>query len=107
MVAILVLSIGLIAVLRTVDQSGRAVLQENARFLARNVAQNRAGQLQLLGMSQASTLPATVEMGRTIWTVQTTGEVTAGGFQKVTITVTGDGQPGAVLVAYPPMAVIR
>ncbi len=99
-VAILILSIGLIATLRTVDQSRRGIGEEPARYLARQVALNRAEELRFYGLAAAGTLPQSVPMGAGVWTITQTQEATAGGFYKVTLQVSAPGQPGAVLVAY-------
>ncbi|MEP2785130.1 MAG: prepilin-type N-terminal cleavage/methylation domain-containing protein [Pseudoruegeria sp.] len=99
-VAILILSIGLVATLRTVDQSRRGIGQEAPRFLARNVALNRAEALRFYGLTASESLPQSMIMGQTLWTITQTEEATIGGFYKVTIQVSAPGQPGAVLVAY-------
>jgi len=97
-IAILVLSVGTIAVLGVVNQSRRAIGEEHLRFLAQSVAVNRAQEIRLYGAEYP--LPAEVEQGAYIWQVETGTTRTEAGLIRLNITVSGADRPGAQLTAY-------
>lgn len=100
MVAVLILSIGIIAALRSVEQSGRVIGQEAARLAAHSVALNRAGELRLLGAERGRGLPGRVRQGQTEWQVDVAENAAQIGLVEVTITVSAPGSPGARVVSY-------
>lgn len=100
MIAILVLSIGTLAVFRTLDQSRREIGGEMQRHLARSVAANRAAEIRIYGLARGLGLPATVQQGPYDWTIKTTRKETEGGLYEVHLAVSSVGGPGAQLVIY-------
>lgn len=101
-IAIAILSIGMIAAWRGYEQAQRGIGGQVGRVLAQQVALNRAAELRLLGLPQGRGLPADVVMGTTDWQVSLAeGEIRAG-LVAATITATAAGQPGARLVTYLP-----
>lgn len=102
-VAILVLSIGTIAAMRSLDQSGRVLGQETSRILAREVAANRAAELSVTGAAAGRDLPREVEMGGATWRVETAEAKTRAGLVEVTITVSAPDRPGALLTSFVPV----
>lgn len=101
-VAIAVLSIGLLAAFRAFDQAQRGIGEQVARILAQQVALNRAAELTLSGAAQGRGLDRAVRMGPFEWQVEVSEETTAVGLVAATITVTAPGQPGALLTAFVP-----
>ncbi len=99
-VAILVLSLGTVAAFRAIDQSRRVAGDAPARFLALQVALNRAEELRVLSPEAASRLPAAVAMGGHDWRLAESERITAAGFAEITVQVTAVGLPGAQVVAY-------
>lgn len=101
-IAILVLSLGTVAAFRAIDQGRRTTGEASARFLALQVALNRAEELRVAEPGEAARLPARVAMGGRTWMLQVTEEITAAGFLAARITVSATGMPGAQVVAYLP-----
>lgn len=101
-VAVLVLSIGVIAGFQSLGQARVVIGGELPRLLAHNVALNRAAELQLLGAAAATGLPNNVLMGGIEWQVAVAAAPTEGGFAEVQIHVTAPDQPGALYVVYAP-----
>ena len=100
-VAIVILSIGTLAVIRATDQGTRALAGAAPRALAALVAENRAEELRAFGTAAA--LPDRVTMGGRDFVIETARAATAGGLIEARITVQGaDGGPGALLVAILP-----
>lgn len=99
-VAIAVLSIGLIAGFRSLTHSASIIGDQDARSLALLVARNRAGEIRLLGSEAARELPNVVTMGPLNWDVTHTEETTQIGVLEVEISVTAPQHPGAQLVVY-------
>lgn len=99
-VAVAVLSLGTLAVLRAIDQSGRTIGTQAARVIAHEVALNRAAELRLVGLDAGRALPAEVEMGTHRWRIALAETETAGGLVAVTVTVRAPGQPGAQLTVH-------
>ncbi len=99
-IAIFVLSVGSFAAFRTVDQSRRAIGGESARFLAQNVAVNRAEEFRALGLIRGRGLPDRVRQGPYDWSVIAREKPVSGGLVELTINVSTADAPGAVLVAY-------
>ena len=102
-VAVLVLSIGVIAGFKTLSQSQVVIGGEVPRILASTVALNRAAEFQLLGVGAAGTLPDEVVMGGIAWRVAVEQVPTEGGFVEATIRAFAPDQPGAVYVVYAPV----
>ncbi len=100
-VAVLVLSIGVIAGFQSLGQSRRVIGQELPRVLAHNLALNRAEELQLLGAG--ASLPGTLAAGGIAWQIAVDRAETEGGFVEATIRVSAPDQPGAVYVVYAPV----
>ncbi len=101
-IAVLILSVGVIAGFRSLGQSQRAIGMELPRLLAQTVALNRAEELKLLGAEAGRSLPDLVTMGPFDWVVAVDEAPTQGGFVEATVRVSAEGQPGAILVAYVP-----
>lgn len=97
-VAILVLSLGTLAALRTIDQSRHVIGGEETRLLAEQVALNRIEDIRLYGAS--ARLPGTEAMGHHQFDVDTETRATAGGLLEVTVTVRSEQGPGARFVSY-------
>ena len=102
-VAVLVLSIGSIAALRTADQSRLAIGGAEDRLLAQIAARNRAEQLYLLAPQDHATLPGTVTMGGQTVTINTTTKRTSGGLTEATVTARAQRGGGAIFVIYLPV----
>lgn len=100
LVAVLVLSVGVIAAMRSVGHSTRVLAEETDRLMAQTVALNRAEELRLIGAARGRSLPRAVAMGRTDWQVSMDEAPSQGGLVEVTIAVTAPGRPGARLVTY-------
>lgn len=103
-VAVLVLSIAVVATFRSVDTSGRQIGAEAARLLARVVAENRAGELRLAALDGFGPLSDRVQIGPRGFTVRVSYRRTVGGLSEAIIAVQSDEGPGAVLVTYLPAA---
>lgn len=106
-IAILVISIGTLSVLRTLDQSRLELGGANARYLAQTVAANRAEELRAFGATVADALPATVQQGPYTWTIETSSKRTEAGLFEMDLVVSSPGQPGARLVTYTVWEVAR
>ena len=102
-VAVLVLSIGVIAGFQTLGQSQVVIGGEVPRILANTVALNRAAEFQMLGAGAAGGLPQKVVMGDIAWQIEVVQKTTEGGFVEATIRAFADDQPGAVYVVYAPL----
>lgn len=101
-IAVLVLSIGVVAGFQTLGQAQREIGTELPRLMARQAALNRAEELRLLGMARGATLPQTVRAGPFDWHIDVTGVATAAGFTEATVRASADGQPGALAVVFVP-----
>jgi len=101
-VAVLVLSIGVIAAFQSLGQARLVIGGEMPRLLAHNVALNRAAELQILGAAAGAGLPGRVLAGGIEWQVSVERAATEGGFVEARIRVTAPGQPGAVYIVYAP-----
>ena len=101
-VAVLVLSIGSIAALRSLDQARSSSAGAEDRAIAQIVVHNRAEELRLLGPNAA--LPGRVDMANRIYDVTTEQDLTAAGLVKATIVarVRERSGAGALLVIYLP-----
>ena len=97
-VAVMVLAIGSIAALRTMDHARASIGGGGTRVLAALVAENRVQELRLLG--PGSSLPEQVELAGRSFTLSTTRQATAGGLQRVEIRAVAQNGPGAVRVVY-------
>lgn len=96
-VAILVLSIAILAGFRALDQGVRATNDQQQRVLAGVVARNHAEALQLPGPPPASV----VSLGGQTWLVSATESRTIAGFSEVEVAVKStNGGPGAKLVTF-------
>ncbi len=105
-IAIVVLSVGTLAVMRTLDQSRRQIGEASARLLALSVAQNRAEELGVIGMLRGRNLPMQVQQGPYLWSISQIGKKTEAGLYEVSITVSAPDLPGAMLVSYAPAKVL-
>jgi len=99
-IAILVLAIGTLAAVRTMDQSRLELGGARDRLLAQLVASNRAAEIRVVGLAAGANLPASVQQGPFEWRIATQSKATQGGVYQVQITVTGAGRPGAVLTTF-------
>lgn len=99
-IAVLVLSIGTLAVFRVFDITGRQVGDTSQRFLAQTVAINRAEEIRVMGWALGRGLPQRVSQGPQVWTVTTSAAQTAGGLYQITIQVRSAEGPGAVLTSF-------
>jgi len=102
-VAVLVLSIGVIAGFQSLGQSRIGIGGEVPRLLAQSVALNRAEELLMLGAAAGSGLPRRVQMGGIEWQVNVEQAATESGFTEASIHVAAPGQPGAIYVVYAPV----
>ncbi|PCJ04066.1 MAG: hypothetical protein COB16_19625 [Rhodobacteraceae bacterium] len=104
-VAVLVLAIGSLAALQAVDQSRRAIGGAMPRLLAQLVAQNRAEELRLAGLSGPSgglSLPSQVQMGPYSYQLTVSTKATASGIIEAEIRAVSSEGPAVVLVAFLP-----
>lgn len=101
-VAVLILSIGVIAGFKSLNQSRLVIGGEMPRIIAHTVALNRAAEWQIQGAAMAQGLPDTVVSGGITWLIEVTSEPTLGGFVEARIKVSAKDQPGAVYVVYAP-----
>ncbi len=99
-IAVLILSIGVVAGYRSLGQAQRGIGEEIPRLLAHEAALNRAAELRLLGMTAGRALPGTVRLGPEDWQIDVTEEATAGGFVRATVRAHAPGRPGALAVVY-------
>ena len=103
MVAVTILSLGILALLRVIDGSQRAIAGQEARILAHNAALNRAAELRLAPDAQArGALPGEVANGRHQWRVAREERETRAGLIEVTLRLSAPGLPGARLVLFLP-----
>ena len=103
LIAVLILSIGVIASFQSLGQARIAIGGELPRLLARTAALNRAEELQLIGANAGRALPGVVRVGPYDWTLEVDEAPTQGGFVEATIRATATGEPGAVFVTYVPV----
>lgn len=101
-IAIAILSIGMIAAWRGYEQAQRGIGGQVGRTLAQEVALNRAAELRLSGLAEGRSLPAEVLMGATRWHVALSEAEARSGLVAATISVSAPGQPGARLLAHLP-----
>ena len=99
-IAVLVLSIGVMAAFRALDQAQAQVAGETARMLALNAARNRAAELALVGAAAGRALPRQIAAGPYAWTVEVDEAATEAGMVEATIRLVSDLWPGAVLVTF-------
>ena len=105
LVAVLVLSIGIIAAYRSLGAARVQIGGETARVLAMNAARNRAEELLLTGAAAGRNLPGEASAGEYHWRIETDEAATEAGLVEVTIHLiaTDPPGPGAMLVAYVPV----
>lgn len=101
-VAVLILALGGLAALRSLDQSRLAVGQDAERVLARTAALNRAAELRLVGIEGAAGLPPVVELAGRRIALRVETALTTGALAEATITARGPSGTGAVFVTYVP-----
>lgn len=101
-IAIAILSIGMIAAWRGYEQAQRGIGGQVGRVLAQQVALNHAAELRLSGLPEGRNLPGEAEMGTTRWQVTVAEAPTHAGLVEAVITVSAPGQPGARLVTLVP-----
>lgn len=98
-VAVLVLSLGTIAAVRTMDHSGTSLTGQHTRFLAQIAARNQIERLRAGTEGRGGTSAHTATVGGVDFNVTTDRESTAGGLRKLTVRAAHpDG--GAVLTAF-------
>ncbi len=102
LIAVLVLSIGVVAGYRSLAQSRKVIGEELPRLMAQTAALNGAEELKLLGFGAA--LPAQVQQGPFLWSLEVERKPTEGGFIEATVRATSPDRPGASYVAYIPVA---
>lgn len=100
-VAIVVLSLGTLAVLRAADQSALAISGSTERALAQIAVQNRAEELRFVS-AEAGLLPDTVRLGGQVFHFDQTQTVTVGGLIEMRLTARGPSGAGAQMVIYLP-----
>lgn len=99
-IAVLVLSIGIVAGYQSLGQSRLAIGGELPRLMARTAALNRAEELRLLGMAAGRGLPQVVRQGPYQWRIAVDETATEGGFVEATVRADAPDLPGAVFVVY-------
>lgn len=99
-IAIMVLSIGTLAIVRTLDQSRRQIGEASARYLAHTVVENRGAELRATGVALGRGLPERVQQGPYEWQIEMVSKKTEAGIYEVTLTAQGEDLPGAQLVIY-------
>lgn len=99
-VAVVILSLGSLMAMRSLDQARRTLGGQVDRILAQEVALNRAAELRLQGLEAGRDLPARVRQGRTDWQISLQETTTAGGRVAATIRVSAPGLAGAVVVVH-------
>lgn len=99
-VAVLILSVGVVAALRALEAAGRASTGLSARFLAEQVALNRAAEARLFGLDFARGLPPEVEMGGRRFRIEIVELPTRGGLVEAELRVAAEGEGGVRLVAH-------
>lgn len=98
-VAIVILSIGTLAAIRSLDQARVQTAGAEARTLAQVAARNRAEELRLLGPDAA--LPEQVQIGGRTLRIDTDRTVTAGGLVRARIVAQAiDGAGGAQVIVF-------
>lgn len=102
-IAILVLSIGILSAFSSLDQAALQIGGETARVLAVTAARNRAEELALLGASGGRALDDQVTLGPFTWAIEVDETPTSVGLVEATIRLTSPDHPGAILVAYIPV----
>ncbi len=102
-IAILVLSIGILSAFSGLDQAALQIGGETARVLATTGARNRAEELSLMGVSGGRGLADRITLGPFTWKVEVDETPTSVGLVQATIRLTSPDHPGAVLVAYVPV----
>ena len=106
-VAVLILSIGIIAAMRAADQARLVIGGADDRLLAGIVARNRLEELRLYGRA-GPVLPAEVAQAGRPFRIETTIKATAGGVLEAAVAVRpATGGPGARRVGYLPAGPAR
>jgi len=100
LIAILILSIGSVAALRTMGQAREVVGGELPRLMAQTAALNRAEAIQMLGLPAARGLPSSVTMGPETIRLTLDTAPTESGFVEVAISAKSSSGPGAHVVVY-------
>ncbi|WP_049644922.1 PulJ/GspJ family protein [Candidatus Rhodobacter oscarellae] len=101
-VAVLVLSIGIVAGFQGLNQARRGIGEELPRLMAQQAALNRAAQFQMLGVAGAGTGPTQTALGGIDWHITIETAPTEGGFVEARIRAQAEGHPGALVVVYAP-----
>ncbi|MDJ0827634.1 MAG: prepilin-type N-terminal cleavage/methylation domain-containing protein [Rhodobacter sp.] len=101
-VAVLVLSIGIVAGYQSLGQSRLAIGGALPRVLAQEAALNRAEELRLIGMAAGRSLPEIVRQGPYDWRITVDEAPTQGGFVEARVRAGAPDLPGAVFVVYVP-----
>jgi general secretion pathway protein I len=103
-IAVMILSIGTIGVMRSLDVSQRQIGETAPRILAHSVAVNRAEELRAIGWALGRGLPPIVQQGPFNWAIEMQSQNASGGLYEVTVVVSTPDGPGASLVTYVPWA---
>ncbi|MDJ0630531.1 MAG: hypothetical protein QNJ44_19900 [Rhodobacter sp.] len=106
-IAVLVLSVGIVAGYQSLGQARMAIGSEVPRILAQTAALNRAEELKLVGMAAGRGLPQVVRQGPYEWRVDISEKLTQGGFVEARVRVSAADQPGAVVVVYAPSGPVQ
>ena len=97
-VAVLVLSIGVIAGFQSLGAARRGIGSEIPRLLAHQVALNGVAELQMFGAGAA--LAPEVTMGGIVWLIETERKPTTSGIIEVRVKASAKGHPGAIYTTY-------
>lgn len=97
-VAVLVLSLGSIAALRTLDRARLSIGGGTERVLATLAATNRAEELRILGTE--GSLAKEVILGQRAFVLDTQTQATAGGMIRAEVRAQAQGGAGAVRIIY-------
>lgn len=99
-VAVVILALGSLVAIRSLDQARRTLGGQGSRVLAQEVALNRAAELRLYGLQTGRDLPTRVRQGLVDWDLSLTEADTEGGRVQATIRISAEGQPGAVVLVH-------
>lgn len=99
-IAVMILSIGTISIMRTLDIAQRQIGDAAPRYLAQTVAMNRAEEIRAIGWALGRGLPSVVKQGPIEWSIETQAKTAKGGLYEVTLLVTQPDGPGASMVIY-------
>lgn len=99
-VAIAILSVAIVGTQTAIRTATLNSAEVSDRFLAQQVAANRAAELALVGAALGRALPAEVTFGGRTWSISVREDAALGGVVKATIDVQSESGAGASLVSY-------